>query len=191
MGKEIWTIEDIIKDYEDKGLAGRSKVDFLNELKEFILKNTRYVQWSTISAEEHEKVIEEMKQKIEEKMKDKDFGSIDYTNPGLSINSIYIPKKYLKWEDLKFGSTGVRTKVLFNGEPYQLYTKVETVTIKNGPNIIWENTGDFNFDTAYLMSADGMWKMLELQVNKPFSPNDSRCEAVIKFFNALHLEVIK
>lgn len=97
----------------------------------------------------------------------------------------------LKWEDLKFESTGVRTKVLFNGEPYQLYTVAETVTIKNGPNIIWENTGDFNFDTAYLMSVDGMWKMLELKVNKPFSSNDSRCEAVIKFFNDLHLEVIE
>ena len=167
MEKEIWTIDVIIKDYEDKGLAGRSKVDFLNEVKDFILKNTRYVQLSTISAEEHEKVIKAVKEKIEKKMQDKDINSIYYINTGLPINPIYT-KKYLKWEDLKFESPGVRTKVLFNGEPYQLYTVTETVTIKNGPNIIWENTGDFNFDTAYLMSADGMWKMLELQVNKPF-----------------------
>ena len=94
MEKEIWTIDDIIKDYEDKGLAGRSKVDFLNEVKDFILKNTRYVQLSTISAEEHEKVIKEVKKKIEEKMKDTDFGSVDYTNPRIQYTYLTKAHKY-------------------------------------------------------------------------------------------------
>lgn len=32
--KEIWTIDDIIKDYEEKsGMANRSKIDFLTNIK--------------------------------------------------------------------------------------------------------------------------------------------------------------
>ena len=37
---------------------------------------------------------------IKEWLKDKELG--DYANPSSIINEIYLPKKYLKWEDLKF-----------------------------------------------------------------------------------------
>ena len=135
MEKEIWTIDDIIKDYENQGLAGRSKVDFLNDVKDFILKNTRYVQWSTVSAEEHEKIIKEIKEKI----KDKDFGSIDYTNPGLPIDYIYMPKKYLKWEDLE---TNKNYKCGLNGTIYtvQLFPPTSCKENRWEVRLISENT---------------------------------------------------
>lgn len=33
MEKQIWTIEDIKKDYEHQGLSGRSKQDFLDNVE--------------------------------------------------------------------------------------------------------------------------------------------------------------
>ena len=170
MEKELWTIDDIIKDYEDKGLAGRSKIDFLKDLKDFILKNTRYVLVPSMSAEEQEKFINE----IREKMKDKNFGSTDYSNPGLPINEIYLlPKKYLKWEDLEFTYDEQKIKVRLNGENYTVvYFKMRTYDNHSG----YEYVGILKYDDIIVYSINGCWNTTYL---------------LKQFFDALHLEVIE
>ena len=174
MEKEIWTIDDIIKDYEDQGLAGRSKADFLKDVKDFILKikNTKYVLVPSMSSEEQEKVLKEVREKMKEKIQNGECRIVDYINPPIvDYIDTYTPKKYLKWEDLNFTDDKQKIKVKLNGEDYTVvYFKTQTFYSRSSKYVGVLKDDDF---IVYSIITDRC-----VEYNK-------------KFFNDLHLEVVE
>ena len=118
MEKEIWTIDDIIKDYEVKGLSGRSKIDFLNSIKR---KVEFYDKLNETFGDAHICEIQKEFSKYnslceESKCDECPLGVGD----GICLKHTFEkkweltskPKKYLKWEDLEINKS---VKVNLNG----------------------------------------------------------------------------
>lgn len=89
---------------------------------------------SWAESEEGKRKLAELK----EWLKDKELGG--YSNPSMPpINSIYLPKKYLKWEDLEKDRI---YKVLLNGNQYELVKRFDDyeyrcdyITLQKKPNV--------------------------------------------------------
>lgn len=60
--KEIWTIDDIIEDYENKGIAGRSKQDFLESVKKDLERLEKQDKILKILKERLDKLGEELQE---------------------------------------------------------------------------------------------------------------------------------
>lgn len=102
--------------------------------------------------------------KLKEKMKDKNFGSID---------SICKPKKYLRWEDLKFTEVEQRIKVKLNDEDYTVvYFIIREYNSCSGH----EYVGILKNDDLIIYSI---------------SSDDDFIYHYRQFFNNLHLEVVE
>ena len=88
--------------------------DFTHRPRIIVLDESDF-DGSWAESEEGKRKLAELK----EWLKDKELG--DYSNPCPIINKIYLPKRYLKWEDLEF-SYGVSkiVEVFLNGTKYTL-----------------------------------------------------------------------
>lgn len=152
--------EELFKFVEDK--------QRLLDLQKTLIQNTRFIDFG-LSEKDTEDAIKEIK----EKLKNKDFGSIDYTNPGLPINPIYMPKKYLKWEDLIFTYDKQIMKVKLNDEDYTVvYFKTTEYYHRSGSKYV------------------GILKDNDIVVYSLYDDsNFVGCHK--KFFNSLHLEVVE
>lgn len=166
MEKELWTIDDIIKDYEDKGIAGRSKIEFLESVKKIL--DGRLITTISVPLYKNKEEYEKLLQTIKDQLKEERYIPVDYSNPGPIINEIYLPKKYLKWEDLKFS--------------YGEWNKIEVYLGNEKLGISYKSDFDF-FDNSY-------------EVVKIYNLKTKSCICKIydrdkQFFNNLHLEVIE
>ena len=166
MKKELWTIDDIIKDYEDKGIAGRSKIEFLESVRTIL--DGRLITTISVPLYKNKEEYEKLLQTIKDQLKEKLYIPVDYSNPGPTINEIYLPKKYLKWEDLKFS--------------YGEWNKIEVYLGNEKLGISYKSDFDF-FDNSYEVV-----KIYNLKTKSRICKIYDRDK---QFFNNLHLEVIE
>lgn len=92
--------------------------DFTNGSRIIVLDEHDF-DGSWVDSEEGKKKLAEIK----ELLKDKELG--DYSNPGPIINKIYLPKRYLKWEDLEFKDIQQKIKVKLGNLIYSLWYNLE------------------------------------------------------------------
>lgn len=118
---------------------------------------------SWAESEEGKRKLAELK----EWLKDKELG--DYTNPSIPpINLIYLPKKYLKWEDLKF--------------VYGEWNKLEVYLGNEKLGISYKSDFDF-FDNSYEVV-----KIYNLNTKSRICKIYDRDK---QFFDNLHLERVE
>ncbi len=119
------------------------------------------IDGSWAESEEGKKKLAEIK----EWLKNKELG--DYTNPLMPpINLIYLSKKYLKWEDLKFNDEWKYQEVKLNGTKY-------TIKYKCGFDFF-----DNYYEVVKIYNQDERKQLFKLNNNK-------------QFFNDLHLEKVE
>ena len=134
--------------------------DFTNGLRIIVLDEHDF-DGSWEKSEEGKKKLAELK----ELLRDKELG--DYTNPGPIINKIYLPKKYLKWEDLKF--------------VYGEWNKLEVYLGNEKLEISYKSDFDF-FDNSY--------EVVKIYNLKTKSRICKIYDMDKQFFNNLHLEKV-
>jgi hypothetical protein len=122
---------------------------------------------SWAESEEGKRKLAELK----EWLNDKELG--DYSNPGPIINKIYLSKRYLKWEDLKFTYDEQKIKVKLNGENYTVVYFISPAYYGHNE---YEYVGILKDDDIVVYSINGYLYTANL---------------LKQFFNNLHLEVIE
>ena len=134
--------------------------DFIHEARIIVLDESDF-DGSWEKSEEGKKKLAEIK----ELLKGKELG--DYSNPGPIINKIYLPKRYLKWEDLKF--------------IYGEWNKLEVYLGNEKLGISYKSDFDF-FDNSYEVV-----KIYNLKTKSRICKIYDRDK---QFFNNLHLEKV-
>lgn len=129
--------------------------DFTHEARIIVLDD----DGSWTESEDGKRKLAELK----EWLKDKELG--DYSNPGPIINKIYLPKRYLKWEDLEFDDEWKYQEVKLNGTKY-------TIKYKCGFDFF-----DNYYEVVKIYNKDKRKQLFTLYNNEQFF-NDLRLERV-------------